>query len=100
MDAAFYRVIEEEATNQAETAKSRISPEHAGIQINHCKKPTCVNFGIPEKEGVAKWAKGGGKRYKLSSVGIHTTINTMCAAKCNGSLGKQGCASRITCLQC
>lgn len=71
VDAAFDRVIEEEAVNQAETAKSRIPPEHAGIQINHCKNPTCVNFGVPEKEGVAKWAKGGGNRYKLSSAGKH-----------------------------
>ncbi|MFZ4534952.1 transposase [Propionivibrio sp.] len=28
----------------------RFPPEAAGIQVNHCKNPTCANFGVPPKE--------------------------------------------------
>jgi transposase-like protein len=36
----------------------RYPPDAAGIQVNHCKNPTCANFGVPPKEVVAKGPGG------------------------------------------
>lgn len=35
-------------------AHPRIPPETQGIQVNHCKNPNCVNFGIPASD--SRWA--------------------------------------------
>lgn len=36
----------------------RIPPAAAGIQVNHCKNPTCANFGVPPKERAGPPSKG------------------------------------------
>lgn len=49
----------------------RIPAEAGGIQINFCKTPTCVNFGVAEDADVAKFSKSPASRYRLAGAGKH-----------------------------
>lgn len=66
---SFDQIVEAFAEEVAITAATRIPAEQGGVQINFCKTPTCVNFGIAEDAAVAKWSKTQTGRYKLASAG-------------------------------
>ena len=66
---AFDAAIDAHDAEIQQATAARIPPEHGGIQINFCKNPSCDNFGKPEESGVAKWAKNGEARYKVTSAG-------------------------------
>ena len=54
----------------------RIPSEHGGVQVNHCKSPVCVNYGVPAEQTSAR----GSNRYTLNSrnKGISSCICTSC----------------------
>jgi hypothetical protein len=51
----------------------RIPPAVDGIQVNHCKNPTCKNFGIPAKtyasRGSASHGGNSGDNYNVVAIG-------------------------------
>ena len=55
----------------------RVPPPAAGININHCKNPTCTNFGVPIPE-VAQKGPGAVNTYTIVAVGAKAP-----AARCN-----------------
>lgn len=66
---SFDQIVEAFEEEVTITAATRIPAEQGGVQINFCKTPTCVNFGIAEDAAVAKWSKTQTGRYKLASAG-------------------------------
>jgi len=54
----------------------RIPHEHGGFQVNHCKSPTCSNYGVPPEQTSVR----GKNRYTLDSrnQGISSCICTSC----------------------
>jgi len=66
-----------EKTSATSTLKHhRISPEHGGFQVNHCKSPACSNYGVPPEQTSVR----GENRYTLDSRnrGISSCICTSC----------------------
>ena len=53
----------------------RIPSEHGDAQVNHCKSPGCINYGVPAEQASAR----GSNRYTLNShKGISSCICTSC----------------------
>lgn len=51
-----------------ESPKLRIPEEAGGIQINFCKNPACVNFGIPAEQQATR-GPGSANRYTIGASG-------------------------------
>ncbi len=53
----------------------RIPIEHGGVQVNHCKSPRCVNYGVPAEQK----STPGSNRYTLDThKGVSACICTSC----------------------
>lgn len=68
--------MQEKSSATSTRDHSRIPPEHGGIQVNHCKSPVCVNYGIPPGQSSVR----GSNSYTLDSrnKGISSCICTSC----------------------
>src|SRR5271169_3001584 len=56
----------------------RIPPEHSGVQVNHCKSPGCVNYGIAAEQKSVP----GSNRYTLEGKrGISSCRCTSCGVE-------------------
>jgi len=56
----------------------RIPPEHSGVQVNHCKSPGCINYGV----AVEQKSVPGSNRYTLEGKrGISSCLCTSCAVE-------------------
>src|SRR5271157_632593 len=56
----------------------RIPPEHSGVQVNHCKSPGCINYGIAAEQKSVP----GSNRYTLEGKrGISSCLCTSCAVE-------------------
>src|SRR5271157_3998183 len=57
---------------------SRIPPEHGGVQVNHCKSPGCMNYGIAAEQKSVP----GSNRYTLEGKrGISSCLCTSCGVE-------------------
>src|SRR5271165_7155612 len=56
----------------------RVPPEHSGVQVNHCKSPGCINYGV----AVEQKSVPGSNRYTLEGKrGISSCLCTSCAVE-------------------
>ena len=56
----------------------RIPPEHGGVQVNHCKSPSCLNYGIAAEQKSIP----GSNRYTLEGKrGIASCRCTSCGVE-------------------
>ena len=56
----------------------RIPPEHSGVQVNHCKSPGCMNYGIAAEQKSVP----GSNRYTLEGKrGISSCLCTSCGVE-------------------
>ena len=56
----------------------RIPPEQSGVQVNHCKSPCCVNYGIAAEQKSVP----GSNRYTLEGKrGISSCLCTSCGVE-------------------
>lgn len=53
----------------------RIPPEHGDIQVNHCKSPNCINYGIPAEQTSTR----GSNRYTLD---LHKAVSSCICTFC------------------
>ena len=56
----------------------RIPPEHGGVQVNHCKSPGCINYGVPAEQR----STPGSNSYTLDAhKGVSSCICTSCGVE-------------------
>ncbi len=67
-EADFIAVIELHAQEHAAKESARIPAAFEGIQVNFCKTPDCVNFGVPEDDDGVKWSRDPAKTRRYAKV--------------------------------
>lgn len=60
----------------------RYPPTAAGIQVNHCKSPTCQNFGVPPKLESRRARACAGRTYGPGDYSVVATGKAQPALKC------------------
>lgn len=60
----------------------RYPPTAAGIQVNHCKSPTCQNFGVPPKLESRRARACAGRTYGSGDYSVVATGKAQPALKC------------------
>ncbi len=70
--------MQKKSSAASSRAYPRIPPEHGGVQVNHCKSPGCLNYGIAAEQKSAP----GNNRYTLEGKrGIASCRCTSCGVE-------------------
>ena len=73
--ALVFWIMQKKSSATSTRNYPRIPPEHGDVQVNHCKSPRCINYGVPAEQTSAR----GSNRYTLDShKGISSCICTSC----------------------